>query len=71
MLYDLIEDNPEIKAIIDASDIEAESKLANSEHRNKMGFCHLFWMVKTDILKNKYGIEWKSPSVMNPDVMFD
>lgn len=36
-----------------------------------MGFCHKYWWTKKDILKDKYGIEWKSPVDMNPGVIFD
>ena len=36
-----------------------------------MGFCHKYWWTKKNLLKEKYGIEWKSPVDMNPDVDFD
>ncbi len=36
-----------------------------------MGLCFRIWSTKKDILKNKYGIEWRSPSQMNPRVRFD
>lgn len=36
-----------------------------------MGFCHKYWWTKKNLLKDKYGIEWKSPVDMNPDVDFD
>lgn len=35
-----------------------------------MGFCFLYWSTKKSVLA-KYGIEWDSPSTMNPRVMFD
>lgn len=35
-----------------------------------MGFCHLYWSVKTSVLAD-WGIEWHSPSYMNPGVLFD
>ena len=35
-----------------------------------MGFCFAYWPVKTAVLA-QYGIEWHSPSAMNPRVMFD
>lgn len=36
-----------------------------------VGFCHKYWWTKKNLLKEKYGIEWKSPVDMNPDVDFD
>ena len=34
------------------------------------GMCHDLWHRKTELLK-KHGIEWKSPAIMNPHIMFD
>lgn len=36
-----------------------------------MGFCHKYWYTKKNILKNKFGIEWKSPVDLNRGVNFD
>lgn len=36
-----------------------------------MGFCHEYWWTKKRILKERYGIEWKSPVDLNPMVNFD
>lgn len=36
-----------------------------------MGFCHKYWWTKKNLLKEKYGIEWKNPVDMNPDVDLD
>ena len=36
-----------------------------------MGYCYLYWETKRDILKKDYGIEWRSPAVLNPRVHFD
>jgi len=71
MLHDPIEDNPKIKSIIDAADRETNTELKNSQFRDQMGFCHVFWSTKKGILKEKYGIEWKTPAEMNPFVIFD
>ena len=35
-----------------------------------MGFCFAYWSVKKAVLA-QYGIDWQSPSAMNPRVMFD
>ena len=36
-----------------------------------MGFCFEYWSKKSELLSSKYGIEWRSPSLMNPRVLFD
>ena len=46
-----------------------DERFANAPRQ--MGFCFLYWNAKREILKNEYGIDWKSPSQMNPRVKFD
>lgn len=36
-----------------------------------MGFCFRYWSEKERLLKEKYGIDWHSPAIMNPGVIFD
>lgn len=36
-----------------------------------LGYCHVYWAVKKRILKEKYGIDWKSPAELNPHIRFD
>lgn len=36
-----------------------------------MGYCHLLWSAKKDILKKKYNIDWYTPSEENPYVLYD
>ena len=67
--HDPQEEDPKLRKTFKAVDREVESILAN--HPREIGFCHTFWDVKRGILKEKYGIDWKSPSEMNPDVCFD
>ena len=40
------------------------------ENVNGMGTCHRYWWRKKELLKQN-GIDWKSPSEMNPDIRFD
>lgn len=40
------------------------------ENQFGKGICHRYWHRKKELLKS-YGIDWKSPSEMNPDVKFD
>lgn len=35
------------------------------------GFCHKYWLTMKHILKEQFGIEWKSPADLNPNVHFD
>ena len=35
-----------------------------------MGFCHEYWKLKADVLK-QFGIEWKNPAQCNPNCLFD
>ena len=66
--YDPVEDTPEFQAIKD----ELEEKIiAKIGPNNGMGYCYLYWETKRDILKKDYGIEWKSPALLNPKVRFD
>ena len=55
--------------------IEAElEKLIDEELKNcprGLGFCHMYWGTKKRILKEKYGIDWKSPAELNPFILFD
>lgn len=66
--HDPIEDTPEFKAIEAELEAKIEAKIGK---RSGMGFCHLYWSVKKEILKKDYGIEWRSPAAMNPRVLFD
>lgn len=36
-----------------------------------MGYCHAFWSRKKAILREEYGIEWKTPAELNPHITFD
>lgn len=52
-------------------DMEAklEDRFANAPRH--MGFCFKYWSAKQELLNEEYGIKWRSPSIMNPHVMFD
>lgn len=52
----------------DDADREAYANLTDVPHG--MGFCFAYWAEKRAALA-KRGIEWRSPSVMNPRVLFD
>lgn len=46
-----------------------EERFANAPRQ--MGFCFHYWNAKRELLDEEYGIEWRSPSQMNPHVIFD
>lgn len=52
-------------------DVEDRLKLRFADERRRMGFCFMYWSAKQDLLKEEYGIDWHTPSQMNPRVMFD
>lgn len=68
---DPIEDDAKFKAIIENVDKIVDKKLENHPWRNGMGYCHAFWETKKQVLKEDYNINWRTPSEMNPDIMFD
>jgi hypothetical protein len=67
--HDPIEHDPKSKVILEAAEREAEDELANVPRG--LGFCQRFWRTKQRILKEKYGLSWKTPDEMNPHIIFD
>ena len=61
--------NKMVEEAIAEADEKAHALLAD-EPRG-MGFCFLYWNTKANVLSEYYGIEWRSPAIMNPGVMFD
>ena len=71
---DPIENDPAFRAIIDDAEKDILNELKKRGHPTKPehpGWCHLYWSVKQEVLKEKYGFEWKSPAEMNPEVRYD
>ena len=66
---DPIEWSADYEKIIDEANQKIYSLL--EDHPRGMGFCFAYWSTKKHILKEYYGIDWNSPSVMNPGVIFD
>lgn len=66
---DPVEWSAEYERVID----EANAKISEllKEYPRGMGFCHAYWSAKAQVLREDYGIEWRSPSSMNPGVLFD
>lgn len=66
---DPVEWSAEYERVIDEADAKIYGML--EEHPRGMGFCHAYWSAKACVLREDYGIEWRSPSAMNPGVLFD
>lgn len=69
MEHDPQEDDPVLKHIFEAVDNELKKTFNNV--RRDLGFCHFYWAEKKAILRKKYNVDWKTPSEMNPDTLFD
>jgi hypothetical protein len=68
--HDPIEDDPVYHAVLEAADKEAREE-TDRNGSNKLGSVHGFWSRKKEILKEKYGVEWRTPAEMNPKRAFD
>ena len=64
--HDPVEMSEEYLTVID----EVEEKIDKNRTLYGMGSCHEIWNLKYQYLLEK-GINWKSPSILNPRVMFD
>ena len=65
---DPVQATPEWENVI--YDVEKEVDEELEDEPRGMGFCHSYWSAKRAALA-RHGIEWRSPSAMNPGVMFD
>ncbi len=68
LAVDPVEYTEQWENIIDEVEARVGKELADEPR--EMGFCFTYWHVKAGILQ-EYGIEWRSPTLMNPRVMFD
>ena len=69
--HDAVELKRRYRDIFAVIDDEVDQNLLRDVSRGKLGFVHTFWYEKKDLLKMKYGIDWRSPREMNPDMIFD
>lgn len=67
--HDPVEWTAEYESNIDEANRKIETQL--DDIPRGMGFCFAYWHAKQQVLKDDYGIEWKTPSQMNPGVIFD
>ena len=66
--YDLVEDTQQYQAIKDELEAKILSKMGGQINR---GNAHLYVLYKKEILLADYGIEWKSPQELNPQIKFN
>ena len=69
-LRDPIENDPEIRIYIETAYTEAIQELG-ANISGQMGECHIIWNLQKRILKEKFGVDWKTPAEMNEDIIFD
>ena len=63
---------PESSPYFKAIEKEMHEKIVAliGDHRH-IGYCHLYWGEEKTLLRDEYGIEWKSPAELNPHVLYD
>jgi hypothetical protein len=69
--HDPIEDDARARPILEQAGLDAEQELAARGIKPHLGYCHVFWHTKKRILKEKFGIDWRTPAEMNPHVYYD
>jgi hypothetical protein len=74
--HDPIENDPIIRSLVRQAEEEAKVELEKEALAKKvllldMGYCYMLWEKQKEILKKRYGIDWKSPDEMNPMILFD
>lgn len=71
LAHDPVENDPRYAEVFAKIDAEVDALLKDHPSRGSEGFCHVIWATKKGLLKERYGIEWRSPDEMNPHVIFD
>ena len=70
-----LEETEEIQKILDEIKVEVMEKMEEMgvmvNGRPLIGSCHTRWAIQKKILKERYGIDWKTPQERNPGVRFD
>lgn len=68
LLFDPVQRTQEWEDLI--YEVEKECDELLKDEPRHMGFCYRYWSTKREVLA-KYGIQWKSPAIMNPKTRFD
>lgn len=69
----------EIKKIFDEIEPEIDAALMeqglltikDGDKQYALGACHSVWGMQKRILRERYGIDWKTPAERNPHITFD
>jgi hypothetical protein len=70
-VVDLVEKSPEYLKVIKSVEEEVEKRLESEGMAERRGSCYSRWEYTKEILKAKYGIDWRDPHELNPHMMFD
>lgn len=69
---DPLEDLPQFRAAFDeASQLAEEKARLYRAARGPLGAIHIYWAEKQRVLREKYGLGWKTPGELNPSVNYD
>ena len=71
---DPVEQTADYRAIIAEAENTIKSELSRRGFPTKaefVGWCHIYWGIKKEVLLRDYGIVWKSPAELNPQVRYD
>ena len=73
MKFDEVENTEEYKRIENELNEKIKIKLELNGYINEkaVGFCHIYWALKKQILKSDYNIDWSSPAELNSEMIFD
>ena len=68
--HDAQEYDAALRQRFEAAEAEARGIL-EAKGIQGMGSCHAYWAELERILREKHSIKWRSPSLLNPDTMYD
>jgi hypothetical protein len=66
--FDPQESDPKLRAAFAAADAAAERRVMNVKRDEK--FIFRYWSAKKEILRQQFGIEWKTPAELNPRITY-
>jgi hypothetical protein len=69
-VIDAKEVDPKYKAVIEEVDKAVGEEMEKVGSARKIGSCHRYWGLKKEKLREK-GIDWRSPSEINPNILYD
>ncbi len=70
-ISDPMEKDPRYSSCIAEVDARVERELVNDPLNGGLGFCHMVGSLKKQILRDDYGIDWKSLADRFPRTIFD